>query len=276
MKLTTKIILGFLLTVFLTSLIFIIGFSFTDRKNYERMSNVNIVELSQDKKTGIELPSFKTIVIEEVPYNRNELSYGVTDKCNIYFEPITEKHSTDMLFIPEPLKDFVSVNCSVDTLKVTIDIGASIENYKNSEYTFNSVSGINILFNTSKIDIVNNTDVLPLFISNIETDSMKIFSNGDINIIDCKALIIDPVFRLSYRKLHIKNCEVRRVNLDLDNIRNWNIENCNIEEEYYTGSGIHDIKFYRSESNIRTWAPKNKDAKLNIKIQGDTTQFILR
>ena len=111
MKLTTKIILGFLLTVFLSSLIFIIGFSFTDRKNYERKSSANIIQLPQDNKTGIELPSFKTIVIEDIAYSKRDYSYGLTtNKCNVYFEPTTEEDSIDMLFIPEVLKDFVSIN----------------------------------------------------------------------------------------------------------------------------------------------------------------------
>ena len=276
MRLTTKIIGGFILSVFIITLTFIISLSFTDRKNYSH-SNVNIIELPQDKKASIELPSFKTIVIEEVTYDKHDFMYGFSDKCNIHFEPATEEQNADILFIPEALKDFVSIQSSGDTLTIKMDIIASIEKYKNSENSVIAISGVNLLFNTSKIDVINKTDALPLFISKIETDSMKISSNGNINIVDCKAQYIYPLFANSYYKeLLIKNSDIKKVNLDLDYIRNWNIENCNIEEQFITGSKKFYITQNKNEAGTINWNPKEKDAELNIKIQGEPAKITIQ
>ena len=275
MRLTTKIIGGIILSVFIISLTFIISLSFTDRKNFSRL-NFNVIELPQDNKIGIELPPFKTIVIEEVIYDKPALNYSVSGNCNIYFEPTTEAHNTDMLFVPEALKDFVSIHSSDNVLTIKLDISASIVKYKNNESSYNAVSGVNLFFNISRIDIINKTNVLPVTINNIETDSMTIHSKGDINIVDCKALLIDPHLDVSYRKLSIKNSDVKRVNLDLDNIRNWNIENCNIEEQYITGSKKFYITQHKNEAGTINWIPKEKDAELNIKIQGEPAKITIQ
>jgi hypothetical protein len=52
------------------------------------------------------------------------------------------------------------------------------------------------------------------------------------------------------------------------------VENCKIETENITGSGNHHIILTKNESKKTNWLPKNEEAKLNIALQGDTTQFI--
>jgi hypothetical protein len=96
MRLTTKIISGFIMSIFFISLTFIIGFFFTDRKN-KKHSNLNVIDIPQDNITSIELGSFKTIVIEEVDFESNNYYCGPSDNCNIFFEPPTENNNTDML-----------------------------------------------------------------------------------------------------------------------------------------------------------------------------------
>ena len=274
MRLTTKIILGIILSIFAIALTFIIGFSFTDREKYNR-SNLSAIDLPQDNMTGIELASFKTILIDEFDLNSNGYNYGITDMCNIFFDSVPVDSNPDMLFIPDVLKEFISVNTSNDTLVVKLNLLDLGEKYRTEEHRFQSISGVNMHFNISKLDIVNKAP-LSVIIKNVETDSIKIVSNGDIFIDSCKALLIDPQLLVSYRSLKVTNSDVKRIDIDFDNIRNWNIENCNIEEEFFTGSGRHDIIKHRNEASNIMWVPKNKDARLNIGIQGDTTQIIIR
>jgi len=276
MRLTTKIILGIILSIFFITLTFIIGFSFSDRKNHT-YSNSNVIDLPQDNMTGIELAPFKTILINEIPFEtKNYYYYGISDNCNILFNSAPANSSPEMLFIPGVLKDFISVNTSNDTLLVTLNLRDLSEKYRNNEHRFQAISGINLHFNISNLDIINNSGTLGLHIKNFETDSIKINSHGNIFIDSCKALFIDPQIINSYKDLGITNCDIKRINLDLDKMHNWSIGNCNIEEQHLTGSGKHDIKQHRNEASNIMWTPKNKDAELNIKIQGETTQIIIR
>jgi len=274
MRLTTKIISGIILSIFFISLTFIIGFSFTDRKD-QKHSNSNVINLPQDNITSIELGSFKTIVIEEIQFESKKNYFGLSDNCNIFFDPPTENNNTDMLFIPAALKDFISIATTDDTLTIKLNLLELGKKYKNNEYSFQAFSGINMYFKTSKLDIINFTKVIPVNIKNIETDSIKITSNGNIRIDSCKALFIDPKLTIDYRNLNVTNSEIKIISLDLDNIRNWNIENCTIEEEYITGSGKHHITQHRKESTTINWIPKNENAELNIKIPGETTKIII-
>ncbi len=273
MRLTTKIIIGAILSIFSISLLLIIGFSFTDRKNHR--SSVNFIQLPQENPTGIELGSFKTITIDKEPYETNEYNiYLREDDCNLYIDSTPEQNNPDMLFIPESLKDYISTGITGDTLNIRLKIWDLHNKYKSDKYRSHSVAGINLHFTLSKIDIINKLHDLSIQVKNIETDSVKINSRGSIYIDSCKINVITPVIKTEYynKKLTITNCEAKKVNLDLDNSHRWNFENCNIEEENLTGSHIHNIT--QNESGKINWLPKNKDATLNITVQGDTTQII--
>ena len=275
MKLTTKIILGFLLTVFLSALIFIIGFSFTDRKNYSRQFSI-VIKMPQDNITGIELPPFKTILIDEVVVESKDLNYALTADCSLLFDSAPVNSDPEMLFIPGVLKDFISINSSNDTLIVRLNLRDWVEKYGNDEHEYQTISGVNLHFNVSNFDIITYNKILPIKIKNIETDSIKISSYGNIDIDSCNTQFIDPQSMNDYCKLSITNSNIKRLNLDLDNMRHWNIENCNIEEEYITASGRHDIIQYPNESSIINWIPKNKNSELNIKIQGETRKITIQ
>ena len=178
-----------------------------------------------------------------------------------------------MLLIPEVLKEFVAVNTINDTLTVKLNFRDLGNKYKNDEYRFHAFSGVNLHFNISKFDIVNKIGALFTSIKNIEIERIKIDSFGDIFIDSCKAELIDPIIKAGYKKLIITNSDVKRINLDLDYMQNWNIDNCNVEEQSFTGSKKHNIVINRS-SGIRYWIPKNKDAELGITLKGgDTTKI---
>ena len=276
MRPTSKIVIGIILLIFSVSLAFIIGFSFTNRKNYSRHSNSNNIELPQDNMTSIELGSFKTIVIDEIPYKPEKSNFGIGTSGSVNFNSTPEKGKPDMLFIPESLKDFIVINTSDDTLKINLNMHELGHIHKFNDYDYCKISGINMLFSVSKIDVINKLFNLSVNIENIETDSIRISSNGSVFIDSCKAQFIEPFLKARYQSLSITNCDVKRINLDCDHVRNWNIENSKIEEEHITGSGNHNITLHHNESGRIKWVPKNDKAELNIKIQGDTTEIIIQ
>ena len=275
MRLTTKIILGIILSVFIISLTFIIGFSFTDRKN-QKHSYSNVIDLPQGNMIGIELAAFKTILIDEIQLESNGYNYRLSNKCNIIFDSIPADSNPEMLFIPGVLKEYIAVYTSDDTLTIKLNVPDLGEKFRTEAYRFQAISGVNLHFNISKLDIVSKAQSLSVNIKNIETDSIKVVSNGNIFIDSCKVLCIEPQLLNNYRNLKVSNCDVKRMNLDLDNIRNWNIENCNIEEEYMTGSKTHSITQNKNEASTINWNPKKKDAELNIKIQGEPAKIIIQ
>ena len=274
MRLTTKIITGIILSIFLISLTFIIGFSFTDRKTYSS-SNINDIELPQDNMTSIELAAFKTIVIDEIQQESQNHSFSIRDFSSVNFDSIPEENNPDMLFIPESLKDFIIINTSDDTLTIKLNINELGAKYKSQNFRYQYISGINMRFCTSKIDVINKLRRLSVNIKNIETDSIKIKSHGKVFIDSCKVQFMDPFMEAGYERLKITNCDIKRINLDLDHIHSWNIEKCNIEERFFTGSRGHNIILHNEPAKIN-WIPKNENAALNIKIQGDTTQIIIQ
>ena len=275
MRLTTKIVFGIILSIFFISLAFIIGFSFSDRKHYSYRSNIQVIKLSQDNVTGIELGTFKTIVIDEIPYESKNHYYIQDNYGSINFDSIPEKGKPDMLFVPESLKDFVVINTSDDTLTIKLNMPELEKKYKSDDYKETDISGMNMYLSTAKTDIINKLH-LPVNIKNIEIDSIRISSNGSIFIDSCKAQFIEPFLKARHQTLSMTNCDVKRINLDCDHVRNWNIENSNIEEKHITGSDNHNITLHRNESGKIKWFPKNDKAELNIKIPGDTTEIIIQ
>jgi hypothetical protein len=232
--------------------------------------------LPQENQTGIELSSFKAIKIDKGPFESKEYNVFLGDMCNLYFDSIQNKNKPEMLFIPESLKDFISVDKSKDTLNIQLNLWDLCQKYKSGEYKQYSISGINLHFIISKIDVINKLQDLSVHIKNVETDTIKIDSHGDVRIDSCKANVIDPVTRTYYKKLTVENCVARKINLDLDYGNNRNIGNCHIDEENLTGSKKHNITHHRNETEKINWLPKNKDAMLNLTIQGDTTQILIQ
>ena len=277
MRLTTKIVAGIILSIFVISIAFIISLSFTDWKKHSYSNyTVNNVELPQDNITGIELASFKTIIINEVPYDSQGRKFQVISNSNIYFDPLPEKDNPDMLFVPESIKEYAAINTSADTLTIMLDINGLVDRYKPDNSNRNNILGINLRFSVSNIDIINQMQDLTINLKNIEIDNMMINSHGDILIDSCKAQLLIPFIHNSYKSFHMTNSIVKRVNLDMDQMPNWRAENCKIEEENMTGSGTFTTTRDRKEAGNINWIPKNKDAELNIKIQGDTAQIIIR
>jgi len=279
MRLTTKIIIGFILSVFLISLMFIIGFSFTDRKNYQGISNVNTINLPQDNKTSINVALKHTIVFECEEFNaENEYSYAfANNECGLYLSPATTKEEENKLFVPEVLSDFITTNTQDDTLFVRVKINELVKKYeKDKKHTF--FSGVNFNLYTNNVHIINKLGGVPTEIRRIETDSITIISYENILIESCKADVVEPIIRNGHRKLTINNSNIRKLYLDLDYGYHRYIErsNNNITEEYISGSQRHDFTYGLNNSDKIIWQPKNKDAKLNITLQGDTTQIILQ
>ena len=278
MKLTTKIIFGIILSIFAISLLFIIGFSFSNRKNYKNIYHSNVTFIPQDSLIGISVEPARVILLEmERTGSQTENDYGfVSDNNSLNLSSMTEG-AEKKLFIPEALYGFVVAKTHNDTLAIQIKIDELRKKYdKEGRKKYMSFSGINLDIQTSNVNVINKLNNFSTKISNIETDSIKIVSSGDILIESCQSIVIEPVMDNSHRKLNIRNSVAKEIHFDLDGLRNWNLEGCNIEIQNFTGSGRHNITLDRNKAGKINWYPKNENAELNIKVQGDTAQIVFQ
>jgi hypothetical protein len=271
MKSTTKITIAIILSIFVLSLTFITGFSFTDRKNYHRTYG-KTVSISQDHKTGIETGAYRTVVLEREKEVEVKRIYHVFagESCGLHLNPVRAKNEKNMLFIPDELLDFISAKTCNDTLTIKIKVEELSEKYRENEQTVVSYTGINLYLHTSNVDVINRLFEIPTFIRDIETDTIRVNSKGSVYIESCTVQVIEP---LKVQSFKISDCKINTLNTDLDFVGNWKVEKCKVETENFTGSGSHNIIPTDNESKNINWLPKNKDSKLNITLQGDTTQF---
>ncbi|MDL2304634.1 hypothetical protein LJC72_04760 [Bacteroides sp. OttesenSCG-928-D19] len=276
MRLTTKIIIGIILSVFTISLMFIIGFSFTGRKHYQRTSNVNKIDLPQDNKTNITITPSRVFVFECDKYNtEDDYSFAfITHECGLHVTRATTEEEENKLIIPEALSDFISTNTQRDTLFIRIKTNELVKKYKeDKKHTF--FTGVNLHLHTTNTRIINKIEGLTTEIRSIETDSITIVSHENIQINSCKADFVEATVNYRYKLLVISDCHIQKLHLDLDKKIDRNIagNNNNIIETSISGSNNHEFRYDPNNFGKITWQPKNKDASLNLIIKGDTTQI---
>ena len=279
MRLTTKIVIGIIISIFLLSLCFIIGVSFIDTEKFERRFNVNQPSISQETIIAVDIEPYQTIWIDEEEYQevKNIFLQGM-----IRINPVSKQEDTNKLFMPEALLQFVNIIYSSDTLIIRLKTDKLYERYvKNREEasffsnSFRIISGVNFFAHPNTVDIVCNVDRIKVDIRNITTDKIRIQTVGDIEIDSCQVEIIESYARKNWPSFLLKNSQVKELNIDLDQTgRSWKIENCEIEVENLTGSGNHSVVLPKSEAKIMNWIPKDKDAKLTVTLYGDTARIV--
>jgi hypothetical protein len=284
MRLTTKIILGIILSIFLLSLLHIIGYSFTDRKHYQRSLPDRTINIPQANKIGINIEPYQVIMLElEQSDSERRYFYNYTSIENgLFIHPAATADEENKLFLPDALKGFFSTQTSSDTLIIKIKMDEVKEKYGMIDETNMivvrgisygiSFSGFNLYLHTTSVNVVNKLNNLQTRISNMETENIKIYSSGEITVDSCKATIIEPN---SNRKVTVTNSISQALNLDLDRISNWDIENnCDIDVIYYTGSKRnHNISLRSDDRGKIVWQPKNDDAELLLRFKGDSARI---
>jgi len=284
MRLTTKIITGIILSIFLLSLLHIIGYSFSERRYFKSSYPINSITIPQENKTELLIEPYRVFVFEaEQSETEGRFFCYFTDADNgLFIHQTTTSEDNNKLFFPEDLNGFISTKTNGDTLFLKIDLEKVREQYDlidevNKKFKPTTrygvpVTGVNLDLRSSKVNVINKLYRLPTRISNLETDSIQIYASGEINIDFCKANFIDPN---SSRKITVSNSVVKAINIDLDIVNSWNIEpNCDVDTIFYTGSKRSNNMLLHSDSRGKiVWQPKNKEAELNIKIKGNTAQI---
>jgi hypothetical protein len=110
MRLTTKIVLGIIILVFLLSFGFIVCLSFIEIETvYDER---NPPTISQENIISVDIEPFQTIWIGKEDLE----AYKLSPTGTIRLSPIIHKEERNKVFLPEELLQFVDIISSNDTL----------------------------------------------------------------------------------------------------------------------------------------------------------------
>ena len=268
MRLTTKIVLGVIGSIFLLSFGVIIFIS----SLREGSSYFSEQKISQENMITVYIEPYKTILIDEEIKGRNLYPIGT-----VHFQPVNNESENSKLFLPEDLLQFTNIISSNDTLIILLKSDELYKKYITAEEKPNrhcALGGVNYFFHSNQIDIINNISGINVDIRNIKIDKININTYSEIFIDSCQANVID-YGNIKARKFNLKNSQIKELYIDLDNIGySWQVENCEIEVENLTGSGKHNIKLNESRVKIMNWIPENKEAQLTVTLLGDTAKIV--
>ena len=278
MKLTTKIVLGIIISIFLLSFCVIIGISFIDTDKYESRLSGYRPTISQENIIAVDVELYQTIKVDQVQIQEERSVYL---SGTIRLIPVINQEDKNKLLLPEELLRFTDITSSSDTLIIRLNTSALYEQYMTNKdkeentYSTNTIDGINFFAHTNNIDVICNVSGIKTDVRNIITDKININTNGEIEIDSCQANLVEPYIKSNSRRFLLKNSQVKELNIDLDQIgTSWKIENCDIEVENLTGSGNRRISFPKIETKIMNWIPKDKDAQLTVTLYGDTASIV--
>ena len=273
MRLTTKIIVGIISFIFLFSLIFIIGFSFSDRTE-KRNFNVDQGSISRENKKEIELDFFKTVLID---YLNDTDGHNILPKGTISIRPLSGNEK-NKLIVSEEMNSYLTLNISNDTLIILFDRKKLYEKYRldkeypQYKYIHTSIEGAEMTLQSNYVDIISNLNQLEIEVKNIKTNHIKV--NAFATIIDsCEAISVSPY---NQQRFILKNSKVEELNIDLDFISNWSVEKCELTRKNITGSGKKSTNLNKYESMELNWLPKDRKATLNLTLYGDTSRIVVK
>jgi hypothetical protein len=267
MRLTSKIVLGIILFVFIGAIVFIVGLSFV---NIEKVDNFRI---SQKNVVGVEVPPYKAIVIYQKIHDN--ITAAIRTDGVVSFKPLTESTQRNKLYMPTELRKYLDIKLQNDTLVIQLDM-QKLEKQFTDRKNFNSfgvVEGIDFTIYTDGVDVTNTAYGLAIRMDDLNVESLKVNSAAKVNIVSCNAQSLQFSSDAGGGQLILENSRIQRLNLNLDKIADWQVKDCQIEEENLFGSKTHFVKIPKSETKVLNWHPKNKNARLNIELLEDSARL---
>lgn len=271
MRLTTKIIIGIILGIFAISLALIIGFSFTEPRNYS--NNRTDFDLSETEKKIVDIGNFETLVLDIEGLNNTGITNPYGELSVLPLDRASEE--APKIELPKGMADHLITQFSGDTLYLTIDVEGLEKSIRIGEFDkyHSSIEGLSLTIYSHSTDVINKAPRISTRIEGMEADEIKVSSRGSIRIKDCTAKTIRPR-TTSHASLLLENSRVGTLYIDLDEIRNWTVKNCDIAVENLTGSSEHSVLQPKSEAREVNWIPKTKDAKLHVTLRADTARIV--
>lgn len=261
MRLTTKIVLGIILSIFIGAIAFIVALSFVDKTSFDR----DLLVLDSKDLTSIRVAPYHTVKLEMPD---PEARMAAMPVGTISFKRPSSQDQKTKLFMSKELGKSTIVKVVNDTLFVSID-WQKLKELRFPQSKASSIAGINYMIYSDNVDFINSIPTMKTEINGLDAQYIRVNSEGSVKVESC------TVDKLESAKgdLNLKNNKLKQLNLDLDEIYNWKVENCQIDEENLSGGKKHYIRTPRSETKALNWHPKNKDAKLSIELSADSARL---
>ncbi|MDL2243823.1 hypothetical protein LJB84_03180 [Bacteroidales bacterium OttesenSCG-928-J19] len=273
MRLTTKIVFGIIGGVFALSLLFIIGFSFSERR-YFRTGHDEIT-IPQEQKITLETGSFKTLILNE---SESKTNIHFWLQGELRFLPLTDSlGGMPQLEMPEALSKCLDRRLSGDTLYLTINAQGlgDWENREKSQVSYQGIKGINLTVYTSSVDVRNRISGISTRVEGIDTDEIKVRSASDIALKNCTAITVVPRHQ-DNKRLTLLDCRIDTLDLDLKETGARIVNRNDIAVEILRGDREHRVYRYLTEAKEVLWIPKSDKAKLEMVFDADTARVVFQ
>lgn len=278
MRLTTKIILGIILFVFVASIAFIVGFSFTDRGKYK--DETKFFSVNQHSSMMLNLPSYSAICVDydTCTFDEKSLPSNVFAFGDITILPARSDDQSHLLFFPKEMKNFINTKVENDTLFIIIDkfqLAKTIESKGKIGKPGAILDDVNFTIYVKNPNIENRIFSINTNIQKINSKFIKASGNGAVYISSC----ISEKMEILQNNITLSNCKIKQLNFALNKHREseLKIRNCQIDEENISSENTCSVqKSQLGNPKVLNWYPKNKKAKLNIELSGDSTQIVFK
>lgn len=258
MKCTTKILIGVLLSgALLVATMTILTYSFgTPRESL----------VFNAKPISMDVPAFRVVDLHV------QAGQGLENKdISLYgdFNVLPMQGDKQVFTYPEDLAPYLSVVSKHDTLRIIVNVSKDNlpDSYKNRDWLTMNLSFMTLTADSSLSVVRSDIRDFAVNLLDITADSLSLTAHA-VNVDSCslRALSVQDTHRFKLLKSQVTN-----VHLDLDGVRDWNVDNCRIENEYLTGSDTHYNEWQKSECRNVYWTPKKADAKLQIVLKDKAT-----
>lgn len=257
MKLTTKIIIGFLASLLLMSVVFIIRLSFIDQRTLEfKVNNPN------DLTTSPIVAQYKVVKFVNVTDdNANPIANGVTNIVSS-----NQAKRGGVFYYPKELAPYIRQYINKDTLMVEFNFN-SLSIHKRYFYNFDdkTVTPFYLYVNSSTpINVVNKIDMMNLSVKRCVTRELTLSSVKDVLVDSCQIESLHFVGGIS--NVTLSNSKVKNLNASLEGSSGLETPNSVIEQFNVTGSGQNIVSLSKMNFKKIKWDGKGKDASLSLKM----------
>ncbi len=263
MRRTTVILLAIISSVLLLSVIFIIHLRFfapigKTEKNF--LSN----EQLSGKVDSINVSQYK--VIKFIDESNNDI-HDISG--SLIVQPFKNEQQKGQFYYPKELSFMINKQVSGDTLVIVLSypekqLTALLDQYKLKRMH----SNFNLYTDSaSSLSIRNESNKMGTVFKKMTLKEATVYGVNDVLIDSCK---IDKL-NISgyYAHISLTNNKINIFSIDLENLNNWNVDKCDINEEHLTGKGNNYVSLPKTECRKMVWKGKTKDSELRVSLKAD-------
>ncbi|WP_029906818.1 hypothetical protein [Prevotella sp. 10(H)] len=275
MRLTTKIVLGIIIAVFVIAISYICYTSLNYDENMKRGFSLGeeMVEMDVLAQGAVEIRS--EIFSEEYRKKHDMSDFYKCCDGNIEIKQSNDKAQIGKIFVPKKLKEYVSYSTENKKLIIDVKIQSLIDDLQESEEKESYINDMNfIVYVDSLVNVSSNITGIRASAKDLDAREINLDVTGaDLEIINCTADIVRPLIR-NWGRFTMKDSKTAALDIDLDHLHNWTIDKCDIDTENLTGSRDYYINLPKSECKVMNWNPKNENASVRVTLGSDTAKIM--